>query len=82
MARLTTLPFIVLLMGLGALMMLVPAVYGWVVRDLETARAFLYFAYPAQISGDAVWVAVDGHTGATILSVVASDGMDADERRY
>jgi len=40
-------------------------------------RAFLYFAYPAQISGDAVWVAVDGFTGATPLSVVASDGMDA-----
>ncbi len=40
-------------------------------------RAFLYFAYPAQISGDAVWVAVDGYTGATALSVVASGGMDA-----
>jgi Na+-transporting NADH:ubiquinone oxidoreductase subunit B len=40
-------------------------------------RAFLYFAYPAQLSGDAVWVAVDGYTGATPLSVVASGGMDA-----
>jgi len=40
-------------------------------------RAFLYFAYPAQMSGDAVWVAVDGFTGATPLSVVASGGMDA-----
>jgi len=40
-------------------------------------RAFLYFAYPAQMSGDAVWVAVDGHTGATALSVVAADGMEA-----
>ena len=40
-------------------------------------RAFLYFAYPAQMSGDAVWVAVDGHTGATALAVVAADGMDA-----
>lgn len=42
-----------------------------------TGRAFLYFAYPAQMSGDAVWVAVDGHTGATALSVVASGGMEA-----
>ncbi len=42
-----------------------------------TGRAFLYFAYPAQISGDAVWTAVDGYTGATALSVVASEGMDA-----
>src|SRR5690606_3153698 len=33
-----------------------------------TARAFLYFAYPAQISGDAVWLAVDGVTQATALS--------------
>lgn len=40
-----------------------------------TARAFLYFAYPAQLSGDAVWVAVDGHTGATALSVAASNGV-------
>lgn len=40
-----------------------------------TARAFLYFAYPAQISGDAVWVAADGYTGATALSVAAADGM-------
>jgi len=42
-----------------------------------TARAFLYFAYPAQLSGDAVWVAVDGFTGATALSVAASGGIDA-----
>lgn len=41
-----------------------------------TARAFLYFAYPAQISGDAVWVAVDGHTSATALSVAAADGLE------
>ena len=38
-------------------------------------RAFLFFAYPAQMSGDAVWTAVDGFTGATPLSVVASDGL-------
>jgi Na+-transporting NADH:ubiquinone oxidoreductase subunit B len=40
-----------------------------------TGRAFLYFAYPAQMSGDGVWTAVDGYTGATPLSIVASDGM-------
>ncbi|KAA1188235.1 NADH:ubiquinone reductase (Na(+)-transporting) subunit B [Pseudohalioglobus sediminis] len=42
-----------------------------------TGRAFLYFAYPAQLSGDTVWVAVDGYTAATPLSIVASDGMAA-----
>lgn len=40
-----------------------------------TARAFLYFAYPAQISGDSVWTAVDGYTGATALSLAASGGL-------
>lgn len=38
-------------------------------------RAFLYFAYPVQISGDAVWTAVDGFSGATALGVSAIDGM-------
>lgn len=42
-----------------------------------TARAFLYFAYPVQMSGNAVWTAVDGFTGATPLGLVAADGMDA-----
>ncbi|MFG0253665.1 MAG: RnfABCDGE type electron transport complex subunit D, partial [Rhodopirellula sp. JB053] len=30
-----------------------------------TSRAFLYFAYAGQISGDKVWTAVDGYSGAT-----------------
>ncbi len=42
-----------------------------------TGRAFLFFAYPAALSGDAVWTAVDGYTGATALSIAASDGMAA-----
>ena len=41
-----------------------------------TGRAFLYFAYPAQLSGDAVWTAVDGYTGATPLSLGAAGGLD------
>ena len=40
-----------------------------------TGRAFLYFAYPAQISGDAVWVAADGYTGASALSLMAQNGI-------
>ena len=47
-----------------------------------TGRAFLYFAYPAQLSGDAVWTAVDGYTGATPLSVVASEGMSALQQQW
>jgi Na+-transporting NADH:ubiquinone oxidoreductase subunit B len=45
-----------------------------------TGRAFLYFAYPAQLSGDAVWTAlagarttfVDAFSAATPLSVAAT----------
>ncbi|MFZ2208112.1 MAG: NADH:ubiquinone reductase (Na(+)-transporting) subunit B [Porticoccaceae bacterium] len=40
-----------------------------------TGRAFLFFAYPTAMSGDAVWTAVDGFTGATALAVAAADGM-------
>ena len=42
-----------------------------------TGRAFLFFAYPASMSGDAVWTAVDGYTGATALSQAATGGVDA-----
>ena len=46
-----------------------------------TGRAFLYFAYPAQLSGDAVWTLlsggqsapVDGFTGATPLSLAVTE---------
>ncbi len=44
------------------------------------SRAFLFFAYPAQISGDQVWIAadtaVDGTSGATWLANAAVDGPD------
>jgi Na+-transporting NADH:ubiquinone oxidoreductase subunit B len=40
-----------------------------------TARAFLFFAYPAQISGDKVWVAVDGLSRATPLAQFADPAM-------
>jgi Na+-transporting NADH:ubiquinone oxidoreductase subunit B len=41
-----------------------------------TGRAFLYFAYPAQMSGDAVWTAVDGFSGATALGIAALSGIE------
>jgi Na+-transporting NADH:ubiquinone oxidoreductase subunit B len=47
-----------------------------------TGRAFLYFAYPAQLSGDAVWTAVDGYSGATPLGVVAAEGMNGLQAQY
>lgn len=39
-------------------------------------RAFLFFAYPAQISGDLVWTAADGFSGATALSQWANGGIE------
>lgn len=49
-----------------------------VLNPALTARAFLFFAYPIQISGDRVWTVVDdpanvveGFTGATPLAVSA-----------
>lgn len=38
-------------------------------------RAFLYFAYPVQMSGDSVWVPIDGYSGATALGIAAIDGV-------
>ena len=47
-----------------------------------TARAFLYFAYPAQLSGNAIWTAVDGFSGASVLGLAASDGMAVVQQQY
>ncbi|MFV2071301.1 MAG: NADH:ubiquinone reductase (Na(+)-transporting) subunit B [Thermoanaerobaculales bacterium] len=46
------------------------------------ARAFLFFAYPAQISGDRPWIAsdfigVDGFSGATPLARAVVEGKEA-----
>ena len=40
------------------------------------ARAFLFFAYPSQMSGDNVWVA-DAVSGPTSLSNIAAGNVDA-----
>ncbi|MAA64396.1 MAG: NADH:ubiquinone reductase (Na(+)-transporting) subunit B [Alteromonadaceae bacterium] len=41
-----------------------------------SGRAFLYFAYPAQMSGDTVWTAIDGFSGATPLGEAAVAGLE------
>lgn len=41
-----------------------------------TGRAFLFFAYPASLTGDSVWTAVDGFSGATPLSMAALGDLD------
>lgn len=41
-----------------------------------TGRAFLYFAYPASMSGDSIWTAVDGFSGATNLGKAALGNLN------
>jgi Na+-transporting NADH:ubiquinone oxidoreductase subunit B len=40
-------------------------------------RAFLFFAYPGHMSGDAVWVPLDGYSGATPLYLASEGGIEA-----
>lgn len=51
-------------------------VFGGVGRNFMNpalvARAFIFFAYPAQMAGDTIWTGVDGVTSATVLSQFAT----------
>ena len=44
MQRLFDLPFIVILIGVGSVAMLIPAIHATAIRDFETARAFFYWS--------------------------------------
>lgn len=76
-----TLPWWQVALGISFGVVLGKEIFGGVGRNFVnpalTGRAFLYFAYPASISGDKPWVAVDGFSGATPLSEAAAHGMDA-----
>ncbi len=51
-------------------------VFGGVGRNFMNpalaCRAFIYFAYPAQMTGDTIWTAVDGISSATPLGALAA----------
>jgi Na+-transporting NADH:ubiquinone oxidoreductase subunit B len=51
-------------------------VFGGVGRNFMNpalvARAFIFFAYPAQMAGDTIWTGVDGVTSATALGQFAA----------
>ena len=55
-----------------------------VLNPALTARAFLFFAYPSQMSGDQVWISglksgqhiVDGFSGSTILGQAAAGAKE------
>lgn len=48
-----------------------------IVNPALVSRIFLFFAYPGQITGDAVWTAVDGLSRATPLAHITEKGIDA-----
>lgn len=51
-----------------------------IVNPALLARAFLFFAYPSQLSGDKVWIAdqIDGTTGATPLGALLTATTEKD----
>ncbi len=78
-----TIPLWQVAVGIAFGVILAKEVFGGVGMNILnpalTSRAFLFFAYPAAISGDAVWRAVqptmlaDGMSGATWLANAAAD---------
>lgn len=70
-----TIPYWQVVVGISFGVVIGKEVFGGVGMNILnpalTARAFLFFAYPAQISGDKVWVAVDGLSQPTVLAQMA-----------
>ena len=76
-----TLPLWQAALGISFGLVVAKEVFGGVGKNFMNpalaGRAFLFFAYPAQISGDLVWTAADGFSGATALSQWAQGGEAA-----
>lgn len=70
-----TIPYWQVVLGISFGVVIGKEVFGGVGMNILNpalvGRAFLFFAYPAQISGDKVWVAVDGVSRATPLAQFA-----------
>ena len=71
-----TIPLWQVAIGISFGVVFAKEVFGGVGRNFMNpalaARAFVYFAYPAQMTGDAIWTAVDGVSGATVLTRLAT----------
>ena len=83
-----TVPLWQVALGISFGVVVAKEIYGGVgmnfLNPALAGRAFLFFAYPAQISGDKVWIAAntaasDGVSGATLLGRAALDGMEGIE---
>jgi Na+-transporting NADH:ubiquinone oxidoreductase subunit B len=70
-----TIPLWQVALGVSFGLIFAKEVFGGVGRNFMNpallSRAFIYFAYPAQMTGEMVWIAVDGVSGATALSQIA-----------
>ena len=71
-----TIPLWQVVLGISFGVVFAKEVFGGVGRNFMNpalaSRAFLYFAYPAQMTGDTVWTTVNGVSGATPLGSLAS----------
>ncbi|MDG2958296.1 NADH:ubiquinone reductase (Na(+)-transporting) subunit B [Exercitatus varius] len=76
-----TLPLWQAALGISFGLVMAKEVFGGVGKNFMNpalaGRAFLFFAYPGQISGDLVWTAADGFSGATALSQWSQGGEAA-----
>lgn len=70
-----TIPWWQVVLGISFGVVIGKEVFGGVGKNILnpalTARVFLFFAYPGEISGDKVWVALDGVSRATPLAQLA-----------
>ena len=70
-----TVPLWQVALGISFGVIFAKEVFGGVGRNFMNpalaSRAFIFFAYPARMSGDKVWTAVDGFTGATPIGMIA-----------
>jgi Na+-transporting NADH:ubiquinone oxidoreductase subunit B len=73
-----TIPLWQVAVGISFGVILAKEVFGGVGRNFMNpalaSRAFIYFAYPAQMSGNEIWVAVDGVSAATPLALINESG--------
>lgn len=78
-----TIPLWQVAFGVSVGLVFAKEVFGGVGRNFMNpalaARAFIYFAYPAQITGDKIWTAVDGVTAATPLARAATSSAHVTE---
>ncbi|MGL1931067.1 MAG: NADH:ubiquinone reductase (Na(+)-transporting) subunit B [Desulfotalea sp.] len=81
-----TIPLWQVALGISFGVIFAKEVFGGVGRNFMNpalaGRAFLFFAYPAQITGDSVWIAVDGVSSATPLAQIASGALSVGDLSY